>query len=236
MKRKLTAYILAIALMASLSVPAFAADCRTPVRVVCGNELLWQLLCRYGGFCDGRSTQAKPETPSASGQPAQPEPETPPAPGQPAQPKPETPPAPGQPVQPKPETPPAGASSSVRAYELEVVRLVNAERAKNGLAALTEVESLSDLARLKSRDMRDLGYFDHTSPTYGSPFQMMRSFGVSYRAAGENIAMGYATPQAVVNAWMNSPGHRANILNAKYAKIGVGYVAEGNYWTQEFIG
>ena len=84
--------------------------------------------------------------------------------------------------------------------------------------------------------MRDKGYFSHTSPTYGSPFDMMKSFGITYRAAGENIAYGYRTPQAVVNGWMNSSGHRANILNARFTQIGVGYVAAGNYWTQMFIG
>ena len=84
--------------------------------------------------------------------------------------------------------------------------------------------------------MHDKHYFDHNSPTYGSPFDMLTAFGVNYRAAGENIAMGYGTPQAVVDGWMNSPGHRANILNANFTQIGVGYVADGNYWTQLFIG
>jgi uncharacterized protein YkwD len=65
---------------------------------------------------------------------------------------------------------------------------------------------------------------------------MMQSLGMSYRTAGENIAMGQSTPQAVVNAWMNSEGHRANILSTSYTQIGVGYVANGNYWTQWFIG
>jgi uncharacterized YkwD family protein len=116
------------------------------------------------------------------------------------------------------------------------VALVNEQRAKNGLAPLTLNEKLSDVARTKSQDMHDNNYFDHTSPTYGSPFDMMHSFGINYRAAGENIAMGYATPEAVMTGWMNSPGHRANILNASYTQIGVGYVASGNYWTQEFIG
>ena len=64
--------------------------------------------------------------------------------------------------------------------------------------------------------MKDLGYFSHTSPTYGSPFEMMKNFGISYRSAGENIAKGYATPEAVVKGWMNSPGHRANILNKSF--------------------
>ncbi|MBQ1241645.1 MAG: SafA/ExsA family spore coat assembly protein [Oscillospiraceae bacterium] len=127
-------------------------------------------------------------------------------------------------------------SDSVRTYEQEVVRLVNAERAKAGLPALTEDWQLSRVARYKSQDMRDKGYFSHQSPTYGSPYDMMRAFGISYRAAGENIAMGQRTPTAVVNAWMNSSGHRANILSKSFTKIGVGYVASGNYWTQMFTG
>ncbi len=127
-------------------------------------------------------------------------------------------------------------SDSVRSYEQEVVRLVNIERARNGLAALSEDWELSRVARYKSQDMRDKRYFSHTSPTYGSPYDMMRAFGISYRTAGENIAMGQSTPAAVVSAWMNSPGHRANILSKSFTKIGVGYVASGNYWTQMFIG
>lgn len=125
---------------------------------------------------------------------------------------------------------------AVLAYEQEVVRLVNAERAKNGLSSLTHNWELSRVARYKSQDMKDNGYFSHQSPTYGSPFQMMKSFGISYRTAGENIAKGQATPQAVVNAWMNSAGHRANILNSSFTEIGVGYVASGRYWTQMFVG
>ncbi len=126
--------------------------------------------------------------------------------------------------------------SSVTAYEQEVARLVNEVRRSNGLSPLTFDWELSRVARYKSQDMRDRGYFSHTSPTYGSPFAMMKSFGISYRTAGENIAKGYATPKAVVDAWMNSPGHRANILNSSFTHIGVGYVSSGNYWTQMFIG
>ena len=126
--------------------------------------------------------------------------------------------------------------ASVRACEQEVVRLVNAERAKHGLAALTEDWELSRVARYKSQDMHDNRYFAHNSPTYGTPFRMLRAFGLSYRTAGENIAMGYAAPAAVVAGWMNSEGHRANILSSAYTKIGVGYVADGHYWTQQFIG
>jgi uncharacterized YkwD family protein/spore coat assembly protein SafA len=121
-------------------------------------------------------------------------------------------------------------------YEKEVVRLVNEIRAQNGLKALTYDWELSRVARYKSEDMKENRYFSHTSPVYGSPFQMMRSFGISYRTAGENIAKGQATPKAVVDAWMNSSGHRANILNASYTAIGVGYEPDGRYWTQMFIG
>ena len=126
--------------------------------------------------------------------------------------------------------------SKVTGYEQEGIRLVNEIRAENGLKALTYDWELSRVARYKSQDMKDNGYFSHTSPVYGTPFQMIKNFGISYRSAGENIAKGYSTPQAVVNGWMNSSGHRANILNANYTHIGVGYVASGNYWTQMFIG
>ncbi len=127
-------------------------------------------------------------------------------------------------------------NSSVLAFESEVIRLVNEIRAENGFKTLTANWELSRVARYKSQDMVDNRYFSHTSPVYGSPFQMIRAFGLSFRTAGENIAYGQRTPQAVVNAWMNSSGHRANILNASYTQIGVGYVANGHYWTQMFIG
>ena len=125
--------------------------------------------------------------------------------------------------------------SSVSAFEAEVVRLVNEIRVSRGLSPLTHNWELSRVARYKSQDMKNLGYFSHTSPTYGSPFNMMKNFGISYKTAGENIAKGYSTPKAVVDAWMNSPGHRANILNSSYTHIGVGYVQSGNYWTQMFV-
>ncbi len=125
---------------------------------------------------------------------------------------------------------------TVTAFENEVIRLVNEIRAENGLKPLSANWELSRVARFKSQDMADNRYFSHTSPTYGSPFQMIRAFGLSFRTAGENIAYGQRTPQTVVNAWMNSSGHRANILNATYTKIGVGYVVNGHYWTQMFIG
>lgn len=79
-------------------------------------------------------------------------------------------------------------------------------------------------------------YFSHTSPTYGSPFDMMRDFNVSYKTAGENIAQGQRTPEEVVQAWMNSEGHRKNILSDKFTHIGVGYQQNGHHWTQMFVG
>lgn len=127
------------------------------------------------------------------------------------------------------------ADPGIADHEQEVIRLVNDIRKGNGLKALTYDWELSRVARYKSQDMKDNRYFAHNSPVYGTPYQMMRSFGISFRTAGENIAKGYATPQAVVNGWMNSSGHRANILNASYTHIGVGYVSGGNYWTQMFI-
>lgn len=126
--------------------------------------------------------------------------------------------------------------SEITSYEQQVIDLVNEQRVKSGLKALTANWELSRVARYKSQDMHDKKYFSHTSPTYGSPFDMMKSFGISYRYAGENIAQGYKTPAAVMGGWMNSSGHRANILNSSYTQIGVGYVADGNYWTQMFIG
>lgn len=127
-------------------------------------------------------------------------------------------------------------STILSEYELEVVELTNVERQKHGLAPLQIDEALSKVASVKSEDMAKQNYFSHNSPTYGSPFDMMKQFGISYRTAGENIAMGQRSPQEVVNAWMNSEGHRANILNSNFTHIGVGHASNGNYWTQQFIG
>jgi uncharacterized YkwD family protein len=125
--------------------------------------------------------------------------------------------------------------AGLKAYEQQVVDLTNKERAKYGLPPLKVDLALSKVAREKSRDMAVNHYFSHNSPTYGSPFEMMRKFGISYTAAGENIAKGQRTPQEVVAAWMNSAGHRANILNKNYTHIGVGFEENGYIWTQQFI-
>ncbi|WP_236910921.1 CAP domain-containing protein [Clostridium sp. Cult1] len=140
-----------------------------------------------------------------------------------------------------PETKPSNPATEVEvgantSIEREVVRLVNIEREKAGLNPLAYSEELSKVARAKSQDMANKNYFSHTSPTYGDPFSMMRSFGIQYKTAGENIAKGYSSAKSVVNGWMNSSGHRANILNPSFGTIGVGYVkANGTtYWTQMF--
>ena len=130
---------------------------------------------------------------------------------------------------------PSTTTSDVNAFEQEVVKLTNAERTKAGLAPLKTDNQLMAAAREKSQDMQSKKYFSHTSPTFGSPFDRMKALGISYKSAGENIAQGQRSPQEVVQAWMDSPGHRANILNAKFTHIGVGYVKTGNYWTQQFI-
>ncbi|AUD24843.1 serine protease [Bacillus cereus] len=141
-----------------------------------------------------------------------------------------------KPAEQKPaEQKPAEEAKSLSEFEQRVVELTNAERAKQGLPALKIDNELSKVARIKSEDMQKNNYFDHNSPTYGSPFDMMKKFGISYTSAGENIAQGQRTPEEVVQAWMNSAGHRANILNNGFTHIGVGYVESGNYWTQQFI-
>jgi len=132
----------------------------------------------------------------------------------------------------------APASSNIGAYEQQVVDLVNKERAAAGLPALKVNTKLAGVAEKKAEDLRDKNYFAHQSPTYGSPFDMMKQFGISYTSAGENIAKGQKTPADVMNGWMNSPGHKANILNSSYTEIGVGYVTDSNgttYWVQHFI-
>ncbi|MGG3891799.1 CAP domain-containing protein [Metabacillus fastidiosus] len=118
----------------------------------------------------------------------------------------------------------------------KVIELTNAERRKNGLPDLKGDPGLSSVAQKKSEDMEKNHYFSHTSPTYGSPFDMMRNFGITYKTAGENIAQGQRSAEQVVQAWMNSEGHRKNILSRDFTHIGIGYEQSGNHWTQMFIG
>lgn len=125
--------------------------------------------------------------------------------------------------------------ADVAAIEKQVVELTNKERANQGLPALAMDQPLMAAAREKSQDMKDHNYFSHTSPTFGSPFDRLKALGISYKSAGENIAKGQTSAAQVVQAWMNSEGHRANILNPEFTHIGVGYVKSGNIWTQQFI-
>ncbi|TDL47332.1 hypothetical protein E2R60_30220 [Paenibacillus dendritiformis] len=119
-------------------------------------------------------------------------------------------------------------------FEQQVLDLVNQERSKTGLSSLSMSEELSNMAMVKAQDMYNNNYFDHNSPTHGSPFDMMKEFGITYNSAGENIAKGQTTPTQVMNDWMNSPGHKANILNKSYTHIGIAYY--NNTWVQEFKG
>ncbi|MCR2806162.1 CAP domain-containing protein [Paenibacillus soyae] len=136
----------------------------------------------------------------------------------------------------KPTATPAPTTTAPAASTIQqqVVTLVNQERAKLGLPALQMDTLLNKVATEKARDMDVNNYFSHTSPTYGSPFDMMKSFGVKYSYAGENIASGQPTAARVMSDWMNSPGHRANIVSPNFTKIGVGYV--NGEWVQMFIG
>lgn len=136
------------------------------------------------------------------------------------------------------ETPSVSTGAETSSEAEAVLSLVNQERSKQGLKPLTLSDKLTSIANTKAQDMAKNGYFSHTSPTYGSPFDMLHEFGVSYSNAGENIAAGQKTPEQVMNDWMNSSGHRANILNKNYTQLGVGYVQGGSYgteWVQLFI-
>ncbi|MCL2096672.1 MAG: CAP domain-containing protein [Oscillospiraceae bacterium] len=129
-------------------------------------------------------------------------------------------------------------AAPLASLEDEVIRLVNIERAKNGLPALAKNWEVARVARIKSQDMIDNRYFAHNSPAYGSPFRMLEDFGLKFSSAAENIAYGQKTASDVMNSWLNSPGHRANILSRTVTQIGVGAAKTSNgtlYWTQMFI-
>ena len=133
-----------------------------------------------------------------------------------------------------PETPQTG-----HAYERRVLELVNEERAKQGLSPLTWHEGLANVARAHSQDMNDRRFFSHDNPDGQSPFDRIKAAGIAYTRAAENVAAGQKTPEEVMQGWMNSAGHRANILNPNLTALGVGYYAgDGpytHYWTQCFI-
>lgn len=119
-------------------------------------------------------------------------------------------------------------------FASQVIDLVNKERAKAGLQPLKSDAALNKVAMIKAKDMYDNNYFSHQSPTLGSPFDLMRAQGINYNTAGENIAKGQRSPQEVMNAWMNSDGHRKNIMSSSFTSIGVAY--HNGVWVQAFTG
>lgn len=129
-------------------------------------------------------------------------------------------------------------TSQLTADEQEVFDLINAKRVANGLSTLKIDDELQNVARIKAKDMVDNNYFSHNSPIYGSPFDMIKNFGIRYKTAGENIA-GNSSNSGAVNAWMNSEGHRANILNSSFNYTGIGVVKSPKYgkvYVQMFMG
>ncbi|MBC8530842.1 CAP domain-containing protein [Gehongia tenuis] len=128
-------------------------------------------------------------------------------------------------VSPEPSLP----SSSVNSYETELLALVNEDRVKNGLSPYTLDPELCRIARLKAQDMADNNYFAHESPTYGKVAEMLKTFGYSYRAAGENIAK-YGSIEKAHLGLMNSEGHRKNLLSSGFTQIGIGVVKKDNYF------
>lgn len=174
-------------------------------------------------------TPQEPETPETPTAPSTPEtPTTPEAPS--------TPETPTTPVTPsEPETPSDSDVSGVHAYAKQVVSLVNEERTKAGVGKLDFDVKLTSAANVRSKEI--VNTFSHTRPDGTQFYTAIKEQGFSYKGCGENIAWGQKTPDEVMNAWMNSSGHRSNILNSKYTKIGVGvYEAENGrlYWTQLF--
>jgi uncharacterized YkwD family protein len=125
-------------------------------------------------------------------------------------------------------------------FAQQVLFLVNEARVDAGLEPLALDARLTQVARDKVKDMRDLDYFDHESPVFGLPFKMMETYGINYRWAGENLAAGQLTPEAVMKGWMESEDHRENILSPYYSNIGIAYTkgkkttAYRTYWAQEF--
>lgn len=128
------------------------------------------------------------------------------------------------------------SNSSTSSFATQVLQLVNKERAKEGLSALTTNNTLTSAANERAKEI--VQSFSHTRPNGSTAFTVLKEFGISYKAAGENIAYGQKTPQEVVTGWMNSPGHRANIMNANFGKVGIGVYKASNgtiYWTQLFM-
>ncbi len=219
MRKNWLILIVVVALTAAVAVPASAA-------APCNQQILQRIDLADWARINGTCPTAKPATPAV------PQPQTAAPTGAPAD--------WDKPV-PAPAPPPAATpapAQGLTADENYVLQQVNAERAKAGLAPLRIDYRVVQTARAKAQDMIDHGYFSHQSPTLGSPFDQMKRAGISYRYAGENIA-GQRSAEAAMRGWMNSPGHRANILNASFTQIGIGVIDGGPYGkmlVQQFIG
>lgn len=229
MKRlKLYAAMAATALaVAGAAVPAQAAGSKTIQTEINGRKCFIQVITSPN-WC-APEVPEQPDTPEVPEFPEQPEiPEQPEVPEVPEQP--EIPEVPELPENPDLSEEPDEASS----YEAQIVRLVNEERAKAGLSALTVDSGLEAAGLVRAKEI--VSDFSHTRPDGTSFSTAIREQNVSFRGAGENIAWGQRSPEEVMDAWMNSPGHRANILNANFTRIGVGYYQNGttNYWVQLF--
>ncbi|WRS27412.1 CAP domain-containing protein [Oscillospiraceae bacterium MB08-C2-2] len=195
----------------------------------------------YNSLCPNQTTPTNPDCNTGSSCPSVPVTPTPSEPevSEPSAPTPSNP----KPSNPTPSNPGSSDNSnsddgSATTLETQMLDLINAERKNAGVAPLTLNSELSKVARLKSQDMIDRGYFDHTSPTYGTPFEMMSDFGISYKTAGENLAKN-AFLNSAHTSLMQSEGHRKNILNSSFTEIGLGIVTDSNgylYITQMFIG
>ncbi|RCH64381.1 RNA polymerase [Streptomyces sp. SDr-06] len=185
---------------------------------------------------DGIGTKPVPPSPSASNSPARPS--SSPSPSA----KKSTPPAKpsSHPATPKPSatarraTP--GADTGEPAAVQDVLALVNSERAKAGCSALTTNSQLYSAALKHSENMAAQNFFDHTDPSGAGPGERITAAGYQWSTYGENIARGQADAAAVMDSWMHSPGHRANILNCAFKEIGIGvhYGSGGPWWTQDF--
>jgi len=176
--------------------------------------------------------EVKPDTPEVKPDAPEVKPDTPEVKPDTPEVKPDTPEVKPDTPEVKPDTP--EVTPSQNDFATQVVNLVNAERQKAGLSAVTVDASVQRAAQVRAQEQ--VKTFSHTRPNGTSCFTALSEAGVNYRGAGENIAYGQTTPQAVMSAWMNSSGHRANILNAKFQKIGVGYVVVNGvpYWAQMF--
>ncbi len=217
------------------SYAALRADCESPlfnkIQVLGTNTECFQMLeAILEQICKG--TPSVPIEPETEAPPVEPETEAPTTPIEPETEAPTTPVMPETPSKPDTETAPVQPESS---FAAQVIDLVNIERAREGLKPLTYDAAIEDAALVRAKEIQTS--FSHTRPNGTSFATAMKEAGVNYRRAGENIAWGQKTPEEVVSAWMNSPSHRANIMNANYGRIGVGHLTNArgtSYWVQLF--